>query len=861
MFADLIGNDKCHGLETEVDNRLARITEQWEFLVQKSKEKSLKLKEASKQQTFNAGVKDIEFWLGLVENQLQNEELGRDLASVQNLLKKHQLIEADIQAHEEPIKELNDFAQQFINSNLFETKTIQTTIDQINERQEAVKQSAQQRRERLNEANSLFQFCRDLDDEEAWIKEKKLLVSSEDYGRDLASVQNLRKKHKRLDAELQSHEPAVQQLQDIAQKLLTESNIGTRDIEKRVEQLSSNWNELKELSNQRGDRLDQSLKYQNWLATLEEELSWINEKQHVIQSNELGSSLPSAQGLIKKHDAFETDFNVHKERLFDLINQGNELINGQNHHASQIAEGIQSAQDLIENLQELSTARKNRLQENWSMLQFFWKAEVVESWIAEKQAQLQSDDCGHNLSTVQNLLAKHDTFNSGLEAFNNEGIKTIQQLKDQISTGLQANDLARVRQRYDQVYERWQALLAASDSRRAQLKVAEAKFRHIDELYLQFAKKASTFNSWFENAEEDLTDPVRCNTIEEIRELISAHERFLGTLDNAVVDFEELQKLDAEIKTLQHGPNPYTWFTMETLRDTWRSLQKAIKDREIDLQSEQKRQEDNDNLRQKFANLASDFYHWLTDTRNNMMEIGNLSSSLENQLVATRIKLEEIRNVKPQFKKIEELSSKLEERLILDNKYTEHSVLSLAQAWDQLDQLGMRMIHNLEQQIQARNQSGVTESSLREFSMMFKHFDREKTGRLDHDQFKSCLRALGYDLPMPEPGQIDTVFESILDVVDPNRDGFVSLQDYMAFMISRETDNISSVDDVINAFKALTENGERPFITREELVSNLAPDQADYCIRRMRPYKDPSRGFEINNAFDYEEFTHSLFSS
>ena len=861
MFADLIGNDKCHGLETEVDNRLARITEQWEFLVQKSKEKSLKLKEASKQQTFNAGVKDIEFWLGLVENQLQNEELGRDLASVQNLLKKHQLIEADIQAHEEPIKELNDFAQQFINSNLFETKTIQTTIDQINERQEAVKQSAQQRRERLNEANSLFQFCRDLDDEEAWIKEKKLLVSSEDYGRDLASVQNLRKKHKRLDAELQSHEPAVQQLQDIAQKLLTESNIGTRDIEKRVEQLSSNWNELKELSNQRGDRLDQSLKYQNWLATLEEELSWINEKQHVIQSNELGSSLPSAQGLIKKHDAFETDFNVHKERLFDLINQGNELINGQNHHASQIAEGIQSAQDLIENLQELSTARKNRLQENWSMLQFFWKAEVVESWIAEKQAQLQSDDCGHNLSTVQNLLAKHDTFNSGLEAFNNEGIKTIQQLKDQISTGLQANDLARVRQRYDQVYERWQALLAASDSRRAQLKVAEAKFRHIDELYLQFAKKASTFNSWFENAEEDLTDPVRCNTIEEIRELISAHERFLGTLDNAVVDFEELQKLDAEIKTLQHGPNPYTWFTMETLRDTWRSLQKAIKDREIDLQSEQKRQEDNDNLRQKFANLASDFYDWLTDTRNNMMEIGNLSSSLENQLVATRIKLEEIRNVKPQFKKIEELSSKLEERLILDNKYTEHSVLSLAQAWDQLDQLGMRMIHNLEQQIQARNQSGVTESSLREFSMMFKHFDREKTGRLDHDQFKSCLRALGYDLPMPEPGQIDTVFESILDVVDPNRDGFVSLQDYMAFMISRETDNISSVDDVINAFKALTENGERPFITREELVSNLAPDQADYCIRRMRPYKDPSRGFEINNAFDYEEFTHSLFSS
>ena len=43
----------------------------------------------------------------------------------------------------------------------------------------------------------------------------------------------------------------------------------------------------------------------------------------------------------------------------------------------------------------------------------------------------------------------------------------------------------------------------------------------------------------------------------------------------------------------------------------------------------------------------------------------------------------------------------MEERLILDNRYTEHSTVSLAQQWDQLDQLGMRMQHNLEQQIQA----------------------------------------------------------------------------------------------------------------------------------------------------------------
>jgi spectrin alpha len=43
-----------------------------------------------------------------------------------------------------------------------------------------------------------------------------------------------------------------------------------------------------------------------------------------------------------------------------------------------------------------------------------------------------------------------------------------------------------------------------------------------------------------------------------------------------------------------------------------------------------------------------------------------------------------------------------------------------------------------------------------------RHFDKDKSGRLDHQEFKSCLRALGYDLPMVEEGQPDPEFETIL---------------------------------------------------------------------------------------------------
>lgn len=101
---NLIEKRQCAGSEEAVQKRLECIADQWEFLTQKTTEKSLKLKEANKQRTYIAAVKDLDFWLGEVESLLTSEDAGRDLASVQNLMKKHQLVEADIQHHEDRIK-------------------------------------------------------------------------------------------------------------------------------------------------------------------------------------------------------------------------------------------------------------------------------------------------------------------------------------------------------------------------------------------------------------------------------------------------------------------------------------------------------------------------------------------------------------------------------------------------------------------------------------------------------------------------------------------------------------------------------------------------------------------------------------
>jgi len=855
---NLIESKQCAGSEDAVKDKLKNINEQWQLLTTKTTEKSYKIKEATKQRTFNAAVKDFDFWLTQQENLLKNEDSGKDLLSVQMLIKKHQIIENDILAHEDRIREMNANADSLINSNEFDNNDIETKRTSINDRYERIKNLADYRKQRLDEANTIQQFFRDIADEESWIKEKKLLVNSNEQGRDLIGCQNLRKKHKRLETELIAHEPSIQSVQEIGQSLMEKSSF-VPDIEQRLNALEQSWLDLKQGYLDRTNQLDEAFLFHQFLTKVDEEEAWINEKQKLLKVEHYGESITDVQSLLKKHEAFENDYTVHKERIRDLVEAGHKLIEDGNQNKPGIEQRLDDLGQRMLNLEAIANYRKDNLVDNLICLQFMWKADVVEGYIADKEVQVCTDDYGRDLSSVQSLLTKQEQFENGLNSFENESINNISQLKDQLveSKHRQASLIIK---RHDDVLTRWHNLLGASEARKQKLLKVKEKFEQIEDLFLKFAKKASAFNSWFENAEEDLTDPVRCNSIEEIRALREAHIEFQKSLSSPQADFEQLEQLDKAIQQFNVGPNPYTWFTWAALVDTWNNLLTIIKQRDVELAKELKRQEENDRLRRDFAESANKFHQWIISTRMWLLDGTAMTEelTLEDQLEATKRKAEEIILKRNDLKVIELKGSNLEEHLILDNRYTEFSTVALAQQWDQLNQLAMRMEHNLERQIQAKNHSGVSEDALREFSMMFKHFDKDKVGKLNHKHFKSCLRALGYDLRVVKEGEEDPEFEAILNIVDSNRDGFVTLQEFISFMISRETENISSSEEFEHAFRLIAEQ-DRPYVTTKELYANLSNEMADYCIKKMPKYVDPNTNRELENAYDYNQYTNLLF--
>ena len=219
------------------------------------------------------------------------DELATDVTGAEALLEQHQehrteidarsgtfqafelfsqqLVEADIIAHEDRINGMNELE----NSGQFDSIDIRNKKENISMRYKHIQDLAAHRQALLNEANTLHQFFRDIADEESWIKEKKLLVTSDDYGRDLTRVQNLRKKHKRIESEEDQvkyfsfssgnflhrnvfHKIFSIQVLEAGAHLIASSTLGGAETEQRLQQLTAVWQELK------GMELEESIIYQ-----------------------------------------------------------------------------------------------------------------------------------------------------------------------------------------------------------------------------------------------------------------------------------------------------------------------------------------------------------------------------------------------------------------------------------------------------------------------------------------------------------------------------------------------------------------------------------------------------------------------
>lgn len=147
------------------------------------------------------------------------DEFGQDLEHVEVLQRKFDEFQKDMAAQEYRVTEVNQLAESLVLEGHPERETIVKRKDvskriskkfnfklfcivnvllqtcfafqELNEAWHRLRQLSLVRQEKLFGAHEIQRFNRDADETIAWISEKDVVLSSDDYGRDLASVQTL----------------------------------------------------------------------------------------------------------------------------------------------------------------------------------------------------------------------------------------------------------------------------------------------------------------------------------------------------------------------------------------------------------------------------------------------------------------------------------------------------------------------------------------------------------------------------------------------------------------------------------------------------------------------------------------------
>ncbi|XP_075396728.1 alpha-actinin-2 isoform X1 [Tenrec ecaudatus] len=484
---------------------------------------------------------------------------------------------------------------------------------------------------------------------------------------------------------------------------------------------------------------------------------------------------------------------------------------------------------------------------------FRQKASTHETWAyGKEQILLQKDYESASLTEVRALLRKHEAFESDLAA-HQDRVEQIAAIAQELNE-LDYHDAVNVNDRCQKICDQWDRLGTLTQKRREALERTEKLLETIDQLHLEFSKRAAPFNNWMEGAMEDLQDMFIVHSIEEIQSLITAHEQFKATLPEADGERQSISAIQNEVeKVIQSynirisSSNPYSTVTMDELRSKWDKVKQLVPVRDQSLQEELARQHANERLRRQFAAQANAIGPWI---QTKMEEIARssiqITGTLEDQMNQLKQYEHNIINYKNNVDKLEGDHQLIQEALVFDNKHTNYTMEHIRVGWELLLTTIARTINEIETQILTRDAKGITQEQMNEFRASFNHFDRRKNGLMDHEDFRACLISMGYDLGEAE-------FARIMTLVDPNGQGTVTFQSFIDFM-TRETADTDTAEQVIASFRILA--SDKPYILADELRRELPPEQAQYCIKRMPNYSGPG---SVPGALDYTAFSSALY--
>ncbi|XP_069494913.1 spectrin beta chain, non-erythrocytic 5 isoform X2 [Ambystoma mexicanum] len=529
-----------HYAPEAVNSRLLDIRELWNELQGNCGKKKSRLQDAYKAVAFQRSIEEVEKWLEHVESSLATADNGKDLSTLNALLKKHTDLEEEIGSYEDRLDALVDKESEFRREKHFLSDEIQDRADTTVQRYKNLGEPLLERRGSLEAQRLLYQFFQDVDDELAWVHEKLPLATSKDYGQSLASAQSLLEKHQNLQNEINSRDALSQVVMSTGQKLVRGDHFASREINSRRQQLETALETLKKEAEQRRKRLMQACEAQQFLTEVLEADSWMSERGYVLETTDYGKNEESTKAMLRKLEATNLDLQGFMPRVVKLRDAGTNLVDAKNPESVNVIPKLQEVLQKYQTLLDKTQTLREQLRQQDRWFQFQKEVGVVTAWLTTKQALADSNDYGQDLEDVEVQAKKFQDFVKEMKTLGQSKVIGVHELASSLAKEC-PNKLPEIQEKTEELNARWAHLCQTINHRGENLEAAHNVH--------QFDHDVDELRSWMQEKEAVLDTDEYGYDLPGVQTLLSQHE---GLERGLVAIKKEVERVHREAQRISH---------------------------------------------------------------------------------------------------------------------------------------------------------------------------------------------------------------------------------------------------------------------------------------------------------------------
>ncbi|KAM7376448.1 hypothetical protein PAMP_006181 [Pampus punctatissimus] len=317
-MAKSIEEGNYHSKE-QVIRREENISHRWKEVLQQLQEQRGLLGNVVETLSILRDIELISQELKELQSQAGASELGKQLAEVESLLQKQDLLEAQISAHGEMITAISNTA---LKGKVRDGQQIQSRVRALDTQYKSLVSLSSNRRRQLEAQLRLFEFFHDCEELDAWLYERWLRLQTAGLGRDLNHTQLAQHKHKVLEAEIQAQESLYQGVLGRGQNLLSkQSQVNQRGVQKWIRTLKKQWSHLTDEVTGRRNRLQAAATIKQYFADVAEANSWLGDRKPLLTSEDLGKDESSTGALLQRHLRLEKEMVAYASEIKRLSEQ------------------------------------------------------------------------------------------------------------------------------------------------------------------------------------------------------------------------------------------------------------------------------------------------------------------------------------------------------------------------------------------------------------------------------------------------------------------------------------------------------------------------------------------------------------